>query len=171
MLRVLLIWIGLYNGDDVYAECSKIAKNRPKSTWVVFLESNDFAISKNSWFLFFYYIVHQHIIPLTFFEYISFWVSFFEKYRHSIGEKMDFQVPRILRGRTFICHMQSSKYLEEIVRRRWQGIPQWNRFEGVIWSGSQMHFYFIFIIMHLRRQPWKPIRCTKISSLFIKLCN
>ena len=35
----------LYYYGDVYAESSKIDKNRPKSRWVVFLEFSDFAIS------------------------------------------------------------------------------------------------------------------------------
>ena len=53
----------LYYYGDAYAESSKIAKNRPKSRWVVFLESSDFATSKKARFFLFYAIysiVHRH---------------------------------------------------------------------------------------------------------------
>ena len=49
----------LYYYGDVYAERSKIAKNRPNSTWVVFSEPYDFAISKIVNFLIFDHLLYS----------------------------------------------------------------------------------------------------------------
>ena len=47
LLRITKWQFAHSNYCDFYAECSKITKNGPKSTWGVFSESSDFAVSKN----------------------------------------------------------------------------------------------------------------------------